>query len=247
MARRRAATRTHRALCYIRCSTEEQATSHAGLDAQRTALEAEVTRRGWTDVEFVEDAGQSGKDLDRPQMTYALAELAAGRADTLIAAKVDRLSRSVHDFSGLVDQARREGWSLITLDIGIDTGTAMGSAMATISAVFAQLERRAIQDRTAVALAEKKKQGVHIGRPVETPREIRDKIANLRAEGRTFRAIADTLNAEKVPTIRDGKGKRRDGTYDPKREWHASSVWAVDQAEKLEAELVEARQPKGAE
>src|SRR3954471_11509034 len=101
---------------YIRVSTDEQAESGAGLAAQRTAIEAECTRRGWTLVETFEDAGASGKSLDgRPQLAAALAAVESGRAATLVVAKIDRLSRSVHDASGFLTRAQRGGWSLVAL------------------------------------------------------------------------------------------------------------------------------------
>src|SRR4051794_12815141 len=99
---------------YIRVSTDEQAESGAGLAAQRTAIEAECARRGWTLVETFEDAGASGKSLDgRPQLAAALNAVETGQAATLVVAKLDRLSRSVHDAAGLLDRAQRAGWSLV--------------------------------------------------------------------------------------------------------------------------------------
>ncbi|MGA2502247.1 MAG: recombinase family protein, partial [Tepidisphaeraceae bacterium] len=163
--------RTHRTLAYMRVSTAEQADSGAGLAAQRSAIEAEADRRGWLAVEYVEDPAWSGRDLDRPAMQRALAMLAAGEADCLVAAKVDRLSRSVRDYAGLLDLAHREGWTLITLDLGVDTSTPLGEAMANVSATFAQLERRMIGQRTREALAAKRAAGVRIGRHVTLPGE----------------------------------------------------------------------------
>ncbi len=98
---------------YIRCSTEEQADSRAGLDAQRSAILAEAQRRGWdeADLTFVEDAGFSGKNLDRPGIEAALDALRHRKADTLVVSKLDRLSRSLVDFAGLMDRASREKWA----------------------------------------------------------------------------------------------------------------------------------------
>jgi DNA invertase Pin-like site-specific DNA recombinase len=217
MARRKA-TRTHKAILYVRVSTQDQADSGAGIGAQRAALEAEIARRGFVDFEWITDEACSGKDMARDGLQRALTELAEGRADALVAAKVDRLSRSVTDYSSLIDRSRAEGWALITLDIGIDTGTAMGSAMATIAAVFGQLERDAIKTRTRDALADKRRQGVHTGRKIETPREIRDTIAELRSIGLTYREIADALSQTDEPTTRGA------------RQWAASAVYSIDAA-----------------
>src|SRR5688572_29091073 len=85
----------HNVVGYIRVSTEEQADSRAGLDAQRAAILAEADRRGWRLVDLIEDAGWSGRDMKRPGMQAALEALRAKRADTLVVAKLDRLSRSL--------------------------------------------------------------------------------------------------------------------------------------------------------
>ena len=101
-------------IAYIRCSTEEQADSRAGLDAQRSAILDEARRRGWdeADLTFVEDAGFSGKNLDRPGIEAALDALRKHKADTLVVSKLDRLSRSMLDFAGLMDRASREKWAI---------------------------------------------------------------------------------------------------------------------------------------
>jgi DNA invertase Pin-like site-specific DNA recombinase len=59
-------------IAYVRVSTEEQAGSGAGLEAQRAAILAEAERRGWHIVDVIEDAGWSGKDLKRPGIAAAL-------------------------------------------------------------------------------------------------------------------------------------------------------------------------------
>src|SRR5712692_4267540 len=79
-------------IAYLRCSTEEQADSGAGMAAQRTAILAEAQRRGWAecDLTFVEDAGFSGKNLDRPGIAAALEALRHHKAHTLVVSKLDR-------------------------------------------------------------------------------------------------------------------------------------------------------------
>jgi DNA invertase Pin-like site-specific DNA recombinase len=80
-------------------------------------------------------------------------------------AKLDRLSRSVHDATGLLLRADRAGWGLIALDANVDTTTPQGTAMTQVLAVFAELERRLIGERTKAALAVKRTQDVTLGRP----------------------------------------------------------------------------------
>jgi DNA invertase Pin-like site-specific DNA recombinase len=213
----------------MRVSTAEQADSGAGMAAQRSAIEAEADRRGWLTVEYVEDAAKSGKDLERPAMQRVLDMLARGEADCLVAAKVDRISRSVRDYSGLLERARREGWALVTLDLGLDTTTPLGEAMANVSATFAQLERRMIGQRTRDGLAAKRAAGVRIGRPVTLSEETRAKIGNLRDGGMSPERIADVLQAEGVATARGGA------------RWYPSTVRRVLSSLANEAELTEIR------
>src|SRR4051812_33911934 len=127
-----------RVLAYLRVSTSEQADSRAGLEAQRAAILAEAKRRGWSEVEFVEDAGYSAKDLKRPSLAHALDRLRTGGASVLIVSKMDRLSRSLLDFAGIMQRAQREGWALVALDSPSDLTTPQGEAMAGVQAVFAQ-------------------------------------------------------------------------------------------------------------
>ena len=143
-----------RAIGYIRVSTDEQAASGAGLAAQRAAILAEAERRGWQLVDVIEDAGYSGKSMKRPGIAAALDALRQKRADTLVVAKLDRLSRSMLDFAALMDRASHEHWALVALDLGVDTTTPSGEAMANVMATFAQFERRLIAQRTRDALAQ---------------------------------------------------------------------------------------------
>src|SRR3954471_1809374 len=102
-------------------------------------------------------------------MGGALDTLAAGRADALMAAKLDRVSRSIGDLARLMDTAARERWALVLLDVAVDTSTSMGEALAGMAAVFGQLERRLIGDRTKAALAVAKARGTRLGRPATMP------------------------------------------------------------------------------
>jgi DNA invertase Pin-like site-specific DNA recombinase len=190
---------------YVRVSTEEQADSRLGLEAQRTAIIAEARRRGWNeaDLTFIEDAGYTAKNLNRPGIKTALAALESGRAHTLVVAKLDRLTRSMGDFTELLQAAAKHRWALVALDLQVDTTTPNGEAMAYVIAVFANLERRLIGERTKAGLVEARKRGP-LGRPVVLPKEVVDRIAASRASGATLRAIADELNADHVSTAQGG-------------------------------------------
>ena len=203
------------AVGYVRVSAEEQAASGLSLESQRVAIDTECRRRRLPLLAVYEDAGMSSNSLDRPGLARALEDLAAGAASALMVAKLDRLSRSVHDASGVMLQAQRQGWGLIALDVAVDTTTPQGEAMAHMASVFAQLERRLIGQRTAGALAVKKAQGVRLGRPLTLPIDVADRILSARARGDGWTTIARALNEAQVPTARGG------------RRWYPSSVRAV--------------------
>ena len=126
-----------RVLAYVRVSTSEQASSGVGLEVQRQAIIAECKRRGWHLVETIEDAGYSARDLRRPGIQEALRALERGEASALVVAKLDRLSRSMLDFSKLMAKATREHWALVALDVAVDTSTPSGEAMANMLATSA--------------------------------------------------------------------------------------------------------------
>ncbi|MGF9753767.1 recombinase family protein [Microvirga sp. 0TCS3.31] len=204
------------AVAYLRVSTDEQAASGAGIEAQRAAINAEVERRGWVLLKTFTDAGVSGKSMTgRPALTEALATVEAGEAGTLIVAKLDRLSRSLLDFASLMKRAQDSGWNLVALDLGIDLSTPAGEFLASVMASAAQWERRIISQRTKDALAAKRASGVRLGRPSTLPLAVSERIGRERREGRSLRQIAQGLNEDGVAT---GQGARV---------WHASSVRSV--------------------
>ena len=186
------------------------------MEAQRSAIEAECLRRGWELAEVYEDAGASGKSLTgRPALRQALDAVRGHEAGALVVAKLDRLSRSLLDFAALMEDARKGEWSLVILDLGVDTTTPSGEMIANVMATFAQFERRLIGQRTKDALAVKKQQGVKLGRPRMVGKDVRLRIVEERDEGKTLRAIAEGLNDDGVPTAHGGA------------KWHASTVRAV--------------------
>ena len=200
-----------RVLGYTRVSTREQASNGVSLEGQRRAIREECRRRGWPTPRIIEDAGHSGKDLKRPGMAEVLSLLdpqkrgALPEADALVVAKLDRLSRSILDFAGLLELAQRRGFAVVILDLGVDTTTPAGELLANVVAATAQWERKMIGQRTKDALAIKRSKGVVLGRPQTVPEVIAQRIRRERKRGSTYPAIADGLNADSVPTGQGGK------------------------------------------
>lgn len=190
-------------LGYARVSTAGQEDSGAGLDAQAELIEQAATMRPWEVREIVRDAG-SGKDLDRGTLYAALERLVKGEADALVVAKLDRLTRSLVDFSMLLQWFEEAGKSLIALDFDLDTSTPTGELVAHIIIAVAQWERRAIGQRTKEALSAVRARGGQVG-AVAGDTELAELVRSLRHdEGLTLDAIAERLNAEGVPTVRGG-------------------------------------------
>src|SRR5436190_43399 len=104
-----------RVIGYARVSTEEQGASGAGLEAQRHTIEEECVRRNWHLLRVEQDVF-SGKTAKRPGLQAALDACRQGDADGLLVAKLDRLSRSMRDFTALMEKAQNEGWVLVALD-----------------------------------------------------------------------------------------------------------------------------------
>jgi DNA invertase Pin-like site-specific DNA recombinase len=199
---------------YSRVSTDQQRDAGGGLLAQRDALEREVAHRAWDDVVWYTDGGFSGGSLDRPEMTRLLAEIR--RHDFLVTAKVDRLSRSLVDFATLVERSQREGWSIVTLDLGLDLSTAQGEFVASILAAFARMERRLIGQRTKDAMAARKAQGgVRYGRTSALPVDVQERVEALWLSGESMGQVARLMTAE---GIRTSEGSSR---------WHAATVSTV--------------------
>ena len=132
-----------------------------------------------------------------------------GQADGLVVSKLDRLSRSVAHFAGLLERFRKAGYTLVVLDLGVDTSSVTGEAMAGVVSVFAQMERRRIGERTKEALAVAKVQGTKSGKPIGRPRAIdpklRARVRRMRSRGMSYPVIAQRLNDEGVPTAQGGK------------------------------------------
>ena len=200
-----------RVIGYTRVSTEEQGDSRAGLEAQEAAIRAEVERRGWDLVDLRSDVA-SGKSLrKRDRLGETLRDLGAGQADALVVAKLDRLSRSVLDFAGIMEMAAKEGWSVVVLDLGVDTTTPNGELVANIMISMAQWERRIIGDRTKAALKAVRARGTKVGRRSNVSDETLRTIRTLRLAGLSWQKIADALEAAGTPTAQGGR-------------WHAATV-----------------------
>lgn len=163
-------------------------------------------------VELVDD-GASGSNLLRPGMTQLHEMIADGQLDTVVVLKLDRLTRSVTDLGRLLDVFGRHGVALASVSEQLDTSTAGGRFTVGILALVSQWERESIGERTKAALRQRKRDGLHVGRPrygfrVQDGTLVRDddaqralrRMRKLRRAGWSLRDIGHDLQRLGVPT-----------------------------------------------
>src|SRR5271169_963327 len=141
------------AIGYIRVSSEEQADSGLGLEAQRQRIRAYCEMKGLSLATIFEDPGVSGgKALaTRPAGAKLLAEARRTKA-VVVVAKFDRLFRSVADAAQTIADFDKKGIELVAISEGFDMTNPYGRAMAQMASVFAELERAMIRERTKAAM-----------------------------------------------------------------------------------------------
>lgn len=207
---------------YGRVSRADKTGNGVSIEVQRRACQRYADANGW-DMTWLADEGVSGGVAPEARRKFkaALALLEAGEAEALLFTRVDRASRKTADFAAMLNLAEEQDWKVIVIDQGIDTRTPMGKAMAQLSAVFAELERDYIRQRTRDALAVKRDNGVTLGRPRTTHDDIVERVVREYAEGKSMYAIARDLNADGVPTAQGGK------------QWAASTIRALLRREGL--------------
>ncbi len=140
------AIRGQRCAIYTRKSTEDGLEQEFNsLDAQREACAAYVMSQrheGWTLVDgHYDDGGFSGGSMERPGLKRLLADIEAGKVDTIIVYKVDRLTRSLADFAKIVDVLDGAGASFVSITQSFNTTTSMGRLTLNVLLSFAQFER----------------------------------------------------------------------------------------------------------
>ena len=214
-------------LAYVRVSTQDQAAESVSLGAQEARIATYCAAMGWAVTETVRDAGESAKSLKRPGVGSALDAVSRGLVERIVVAKLDRLTRSVRDLSDLIDLCSKQDVALVSVGETLDTSTAAGRMVVNMLGVVAAWEREAIAERTAAALAHKRRNARAYGPVAFGYRregdallpDAREQAALVEAqrmdrEGASFREIGAMLAARDVAPHR---GKR----------WHASSVRAV--------------------
>ena len=220
-----------RCAVYTRKSTEEGLEQHFNsLHAQREACEAYIASQkheGWVLLpQAYDDGGVSGGTLERPGVQQLLADVDAGLVDQTVVYKVDRLTRSLTDFSKLVERLDTAGASFVSVTQSFNTATSMGRLTLNMLLSFAQFEREVTAERIRDKIAASKAKGLWMGGAVPygfSPNgrslDIReDEAANVRwifeqvAGGASMVDLADQCAARGIKTRfrKQGKSKGSD-------------------------------------
>jgi DNA invertase Pin-like site-specific DNA recombinase len=158
----------------VRCAIYTRKSSEEGLEqefnslqAQREACEAFIAsqqQEGWVCQRAAyDDGGFSGATMDRPALRQLLTDLTAGRVDTVVVYKIDRLTRSLADFAKIVEILDARGASFVSVTQQFNTTTPMGRLTLNILLSFAQFEREVIGERIRDKIAASKRKGMWMG------------------------------------------------------------------------------------
>jgi site-specific DNA recombinase len=187
----------------LRCAIYTRKSSEEGLDqdfnslqAQREACEAYIRSQkgeGWTIVRTpYDDGGFSGGSMKRPAVTALLADVEAGLIDVVVVYKVDRLTRSLTDFSRIVEAFDAKGVSFVSITQSFNTTTSMGRLTLNVLLSFAQFEREVTGERIRDKVAASKAKGMWMGgRPSLGYDAVDRKLVVNAIEAERVRAIFD--------------------------------------------------------
>ena len=156
---------------------------------------------GIKDYVIYQDEGFTGGNTDRPQFQKMMKELKNKKYTHLICYRLDRISRSVADFSSTLELLNKLKVSFISIKEQFDTSSAMGRAMLNISATFAQLERETIAERIRDNLRELGKTGRWLGGPAPLGYKSIE-VENNDAGGRSRKKHILTINENEVEIVR---------------------------------------------
>ena len=151
-----------RAALYIRVSTLEQAQEGYSVGEQRERLIAYRKAQDWLIADIYVDGGYTGSNLNRPGIQKLMSE--TEKFDVVLVYKLDRLSRSQRDTLYLIEEIFRPNKvDFVSMQESFDTSSPFGKAMIGLLAVFAQLEREQIKERTWMGRVARAKTGLHHG------------------------------------------------------------------------------------
>jgi len=167
----------------IRCAIYTRKSSEEGLDQEFNSLHAQFEAcaayiasqkaEGWKLLpERYDDGGISGGTLERPAIQRLMADVDGGRVDMIVVYKIDRLTRSLADFSRLIDRLDAADCSFVSVTQAFNTSTSMGRLTLNVLLSFAQFEREVTSERIRDKIAASKKKGMWMGGMVPTGYDV---------------------------------------------------------------------------
>jgi len=185
----------------VRCAIYTRKSSEEGLEqefnslqAQREACEAFINSQrheGWVCLpQAYDDGGFSGATMDRPALQQLLADITAGRVDTVVVYKIDRLTRSLADFAKIVEILDQRSASFVSVTQQFNTTTSMGRLTLNVLLSFAQFEREVIGERIRDKIAASKRKGMWMGGVPPLGYRVEDrKLVTIDSEAEIVRTI----------------------------------------------------------
>ena len=207
---------------YMRVSTEDQAREGFSLSEQKERLEAFCKFKEYEIKDYYEDAGISAKTgNERPEFIRLMEDIKSGKINTIVALKLDRISRSIYDWENIMTTLEEYDADLVCVNDDINTTSANGKMISRIMMSVSQNEIERTSERTKVGLAGAIKQG-HIPHQAplgykhenkklvidHTTKDIVIRIFELCHNGTSYQKISTLFNKEKVL----GKENWRDST-----------------------------------
>ncbi len=161
---------------YVRVSTDLQQ-----VDMQESELRAYAESRGWTVYKVYADRGVSGMRNNRPKLDEMWADCRKRKIDICMVWALDRLSRSLKDLIGALDQFRQLGVDFVCLKQDLDTSTSAGRLLFHVIGSVCEFERDLLSSRVTAGMIEAKRRGIHVGRP-PLRKFSEEEIAQIREE-----------------------------------------------------------------
>ncbi len=208
--------RKRRCAVYTRVSTDDQTSQdYNSLHAQRDASEAFIPSQraeGWVLLpDHYDDSGISGATLERPALQRLLRDIEAGRIDIVVCYKIDRLNRSLMDFSRLIEVFDANSVTFVSVTQSFNTTTSMGRLTLNILLSFAQFDREVIGERVRDKIAASRARGIWMGGPV--PLGYRVEYRKLLVDEptaatvhRVFEGFVETKSATRLIPILQAEG-----------------------------------------
>ena len=189
----------------VRCVIYTRKSVQEGLDMEFNSLEAQreagevfvksQASEGWICLpERFDDGGHTGANTDRPALRRLLADIEAGKVDTVIVYKVDRLSRSLLDFARLMETFEKHRVAFVSVTQQFNTATSMGRLVLNVLLSFAQFEREIIAERTRDKIAATRRKGKWAGG---------HPLLGFDVDPRALRLVVNEAEAERVRAIFD--------------------------------------------